>query len=81
MNTLPILPIAFPNMVMVFIVASAIMLFSVSLLQDRDRLHWRYSLLHLLFFIGILATMLGVAMTLCADGMCRLQYLPELFPP
>lgn len=80
MNTLPILPLAFPGLVMVFIVASAILLFSASLLQDRDRLHWRYSLLHLLFFTATLAIMLGVAIDLCRDGMCRLKFLQDLFP-
>ena len=53
--------VTFPGVVMICIMASIIVLFAVSLIQDLSQKEWRFSLGHLLFFVAIVAVMLGIA--------------------
>lgn len=53
--------LTFPGLTMVFIVASTILLLLISLLQDMDQQQWRFSLRHLLFFVTMIALLLGMA--------------------
>lgn len=61
MNSSSASMLTFPGLTMVFIVASTILLFIISLLQDMDQQQWRFSLRHLLFFVTMIALLLGMA--------------------
>ncbi len=56
--------VTFPGFVLICVMASIIVLFAVSLIQDVSQQQWRFSLGHLLFFTSIVAVMLGIAVTI-----------------
>jgi hypothetical protein len=55
--------VAFPGFVLICVMASIILPFVVSLTQDLGQKRTQFSLGHLLFFVAIVAVMLGIAVT------------------
>jgi hypothetical protein len=56
--------VIFPGFVLICVMASIIVLFAVSLIQESGQKQWRFSLGHLLFFMTLIACMLGIAVVI-----------------